>query len=392
MLREAQPILIIDGICPFTDDPNAILFPAKQTGATMPEYFGRICWNTNNWEKPSGDGAALEGKNTYLGQFGFGHEEWLFDSAVIMGGWKYGFLQSLSTLNVADTQELKATSASILLFARMEDGVSRAFVRIEEALALSEEEARAAAQFNMETLFRSRADDLQKVLRPPYLEAALARLRSEKGDPKWINLKFRPEKVTFLVPPQELQLNKNPRYQLRKWEPDQFLKASEANLGDLRPAISAPTPDIDANDLKSVLRRGVSATMMDLMHKRVQALMRTWIRNTFPDYQVSDTEEDCVDITLWKGRSKILLEIKTAPVARACIREALGQLLEYNHHGAPRLTKAHELVILGPASPTQKDIDYIRTLRAIYKLPVVYAKYDFADGMIHGWVPSSGQV
>jgi len=107
---------------------------------------------------------------------------------------------------------------------------------------------------------------------------------------------------------------------------------------------------------------------------------------------VSETEVDHVDITLWTSRETILIEIKTAGKAKECIREALGQLLEYNHHGEPGRFKAHELVIVGPEQSTQADKDYIHDLRQKYRLPIAYAKYDSTNGAVLGWTPGSAII
>lgn len=60
------------------------------------EKITRICWNTENWERPSGP----EGKSKAEGSFEqihhFGHEEWLFDKRMILKeGYLYGYLQAL---------------------------------------------------------------------------------------------------------------------------------------------------------------------------------------------------------------------------------------------------------------------------------------------------------
>ncbi|GMO14769.1 MAG: hypothetical protein Pg6A_00610 [Termitinemataceae bacterium] len=55
--------------------------------------MARICWNTNNWEKPSGSYGKSTNENTFEYQNDFGYEEWLFDVNKQNDGWQYGFLQ-----------------------------------------------------------------------------------------------------------------------------------------------------------------------------------------------------------------------------------------------------------------------------------------------------------
>lgn len=55
----------------------------------------RICWNTNEWKKPSGKKGKSKSKETFENSKGFGGEEWLFDFDKLIDGYKYGFLQPL---------------------------------------------------------------------------------------------------------------------------------------------------------------------------------------------------------------------------------------------------------------------------------------------------------
>ena len=56
----------------------------------------RICYNSRDWQRPSGDAKELEGPKSYVHQHGFGHEEWLFRSEWNIGGWRYAFLQGVN--------------------------------------------------------------------------------------------------------------------------------------------------------------------------------------------------------------------------------------------------------------------------------------------------------
>jgi hypothetical protein len=59
------------------------------------EKMARICWNTNNWIKPSGKIGKSETDRAYELQFGFGHEEWLFDFEKLIDGYHYSYLQPI---------------------------------------------------------------------------------------------------------------------------------------------------------------------------------------------------------------------------------------------------------------------------------------------------------
>ena len=63
-------------------------------------------------------------------------------------------------------------------------------------------------------------------------------------------------------------------------------------------------------------------------------------------------------------------ELKGAPSIQACVRLALGQLLEYAHW--PSDARAAELIVVGEAAPDDDARAYLRLLRERFSLPVWY--------------------
>ena len=54
--------------------------------------LARLCWNTNGWTKPSGRSRSdLQYPQKH--RFGFGCEEWLFDTSKSSDGWMHGYLE-----------------------------------------------------------------------------------------------------------------------------------------------------------------------------------------------------------------------------------------------------------------------------------------------------------
>ena len=60
----------------------------------MINYYARICWNERGWTQPTS--SAKDGPKTFFGRYGFGLEEWLFDTSATIDGWQYGFLQPIN--------------------------------------------------------------------------------------------------------------------------------------------------------------------------------------------------------------------------------------------------------------------------------------------------------
>jgi len=61
----------------------------------MNSYITRLCWNSNNWKKPSGDANKLE-TGTFCTKHGFGFEEWLYSDKYTLNESRYGFLQGVN--------------------------------------------------------------------------------------------------------------------------------------------------------------------------------------------------------------------------------------------------------------------------------------------------------
>jgi hypothetical protein len=71
-------------------------------------------------------------------------------------------------------------------------------------------------------------------------------------------------------------------------------------------------------------------------------------------------------------------EIKTAPLAKACIRQAIPQLLEYAYWDCDS-DKADRLIIVGPVAITQDARAYLDFLRKKFSIPIYYEKFDVLE-------------
>ena len=71
-----------------------------------------------------------------------------------------------------------------------------------------------------------------------------------------------------------------------------------------------------------------------------------------------------------KDKQIIFFEIKTVPDARLCIRQALGQLIEYSYF--PKVKNAQKLIVVGTGDKTQDVQDYIDYLNDNFCIPIDY--------------------
>ncbi len=77
-----------------------------------------------------------------------------------------------------------------------------------------------------------------------------------------------------------------------------------------------------------------------------------------------------VDVVVRQENEYWFYEIKTAQSPRACLREAIGQLLEYAFWpGAPHVTR---LIVVGEAAIDNNGAEYLHRLKERFSLPLEY--------------------
>lgn len=93
------------------------------------------------------------------------------------------------------------------------------------------------------------------------------------------------------------------------------------------------------------------------------------------------TDKDFVDIQATDPQgNKIYFELKTADTVKLAIRQALGQLLEYNHY--PNKNNADKLIIVTALEITQQDMQYLIGMRSRYNIPVYYQQFDMEKKLL----------
>ena len=87
-----------------------------------------------------------------------------------------------------------------------------------------------------------------------------------------------------------------------------------------------------------------------------------------------------VDIVVREGKTPIYYEIKTGSDIKACIREALGQLLEYSYWPGPE--EAERLIIVTTNKLDRQAWQYLKTLRKRFNLPVYHQTLNEKSGIL----------
>lgn len=118
-----------------------------------------------------------------------------------------------------------------------------------------------------------------------------------------------------------------------------------------------------------------SEYIMRLQHNKISNELVNYLKKN--GYQDVVAEKNHVDIqAINPTGEKIYFEIKTSTTVKAAIREALGQILEYNHY--PNKNNAQKLIIVTECEAEQEDMQYLIGLRTVYNIPVYYQQFDLS--------------
>ena len=164
----------------------------------------RICWNSNQWVKPSGSEGKSQDKNSFEVNPGYGHEEWLLDLDKTISGFKYSFLQGINTPNKSH----QGMSYKISLYT-MYHGKKLCIGHINKVECITKEDAeKAIGIYQSQGWFDEMIDQLAMV-------DINSNLLIEDDPLVNFNIRFKPEDVVIYdVFKDVTSLYKSPRYKL----------------------------------------------------------------------------------------------------------------------------------------------------------------------------------
>jgi hypothetical protein len=327
----------------------------------MTTILQRVCWNTDFWTKPSG--ATADSGNP--GRVGFGNEEWNFCRRDRFDGNVYGWLYWKA-------KGFEKKHFQILFWTirppRKEWLLVGAY---RDASLVTPEDAR-----NLRGFFKENKIDERR-----FSEALDAVTRADK---KRDLPKHRPAKakdLRFKCPLAEMEIFE-PYIDYRAL-PKKF-RSNNARFGHPT-IIEAPLeevlntivekrrsdPDFAAlNLLEDVYQRATPASIKIIrpLHKELCNKFIRWLHKT--GRIVLGREKERVDVEFQDGRQLCRAELKVCygMVPRFAIREALGQLLEYNYYGW-RAPADHWFIVLD-MPPTPADVTFVRALSKKKGLPL----------------------
>lgn len=347
------------------------------------DKYCRICWNTLNWRRPSGEAQRLEMGESYVSEYGFGHEEWLFNFEWLLPGYnsddptayKYGFLQPIGKYREYYSRD----TFSVLLYTVNPDNTTMIVARINNLYVPEYTELDWA-------LNQTRNNGWLTSMRQQIRELGLDENPLLNPSPSTIaNVRFTPENVTFydpmvLVNPPHKTLRIH-RYHPLYWDDgyDPISSPPDRAIPIGQPE-DEERPDRTETERKRAAQTG---TTYDPQHARLQNRLRGKLRSQYGADSVK-MESEFVDLKLFESNRVTFIEIKMERTVKSCMRAALGQLLEYAHY--PDKQKADALLIVGDAYATEYDRTYLSHIRRIFNLPIYYARWSWTDEELRPWI------
>ncbi|MDD5160483.1 MAG: hypothetical protein PHI47_10560 [Sulfuricurvum sp.] len=82
------------------------------------------------------------------------------------------------------------------------------------------------------------------------------------------------------------------------------------------------------------------------------------------------TNNGSIDLVVQRNEKYWFYEIKTASTAQTCIRQALGQIMEYAFW--PKNQEAEKIIIVGEPKASHTEETYLESLRIKFSLPIEY--------------------
>jgi len=328
--------------------------------------ISRICWNDKYWRAPSGREGKSVNSSSYEYQHGFGHEEWLFDTEKLIDGYHYAYLQS-----VAGTDRTgDAIDINLYTIKNEKKKNTRYWLGeiLDVELVSPKESRRILKQYKEKGWY----DEMQSQLNEVDVDGDI--LGSiDKGD--FFTIKFKPQNLRLCEP----------------YIFDHHDEAVKSNYYNLINFVQLPlqTPRAATFDFKAGHRSkpergersgGGYRTEISYIHNAIQDALYTALCQQVGEDRVS-TEQNTgygtrIDLVVQENENTYsFYEIKTHAHVSYCIREAIGQLLEYayRHDNAVNISK---MVVVGITPATAEDNAYIARLRALHQLPLEYMHFD----------------
>lgn len=331
--------------------------------------LARLCWNPNGWIEPSGPVGKSLDKSSHEYIYGFGHEEWIFDTSKLIQGIHYGFLEPI----FKSKDKHSGNKFNIGLYTIDSDSKKRYWIGIIK---------------NVEVIDQTESEDaMQQYIHYGWHDEMVMQLSkfnikesnlTAGSDQQLFNIKFRPEDMELAG--YEPIPEEHPLYSVQRYSfinaPDilgSFINESTApNVFEVRKG--KPKDPVENSEYE----RKPRMVEVSKRHQAIQKKLYEFLSDRYGSDKVTwefvTENRTQVDLVRKDQNKLIFYEIKTYPSLRVSIREALGQLLEYAHW--IQRPESIEFVIVTDLPINEIAHKYFKALINLYNIPVSYAWFN----------------
>jgi hypothetical protein len=142
-------------------------------------------------------------------------------------------------------------------------------------------------------------------------------------------------------------------------------------------SFSPPSDEEDPNverKYKTTLQRSKTEVEKDLEHGRMKDILteqlssKSGVESVQREYSLEDDRR--IDLVVERENGRWFYEIKPYDTPRECLREAMGQLLEYAYWSGSEVPEC--LVVVGKSELEEEGKAYLSTLKEQFSLPLEY--------------------
>lgn len=333
--------------------------------------FTRLTSNENNWELPSPHKwkKGNQGKKNipFENQYGFGHEEWLFNQRYNLNGFQYGFIRGIEK-----TKESIRQYKTIHLYTVKKEKTKNLVYYLGFIRKVNVVKDSSADQKAIQTLVRKYNVDM------------ISEIEGINGDIKGIVnfpfkplVKFRMKDVSFFDEPvyqPDFDLDKFKRFQPYKLKgtiEDIFVLGDDED-SEFKSGKSSQTTVFNRTS------KGSSVTV-EKLHSEIIEALEEFLAPTFRlslhniSIETMRFKRNIADVVTRESKTEIsIYEVKTTASGRRNIRDAIAQLLDYALHTKYTINK---LVIVSPVLLNKSEIDFLEKLKRKVDFPLSYLCY-----------------
>lgn len=314
----------------------------------------RVCWNTRGWQFPSG--ATTEKGFTW--ENGFGHEEWNFQLSDAWNGFIFPYTYLTPQQKILDKYKGKF---NIGFFTRHQERNEWLFLGIHHNAELIQDNEYSAIikEFKKKGVFDRRADELF---------SATSKFKAKKAALKEVMDAFRSPYIRVKSPvseielfPQSIPIDKPSNHRFKSFTYVDRFPSDKITSHNNRKQRSALAEDGYYRESSSKLK------IIIPKHNKLSNNFAAWLKKK----RISARqEENYIDVLFNIGSINYIAELKVVygVGTTKAIREALGQLLEYNYY--PGRDKKNEWMIILDQAPTKTDKSYIKKLIKETNIPL----------------------